>query len=428
MSLSKAVHFADRSKRGGLSALGNALRIAVDTLWANKLRSFLTVLGIVIGIAAVVLVGAAVEALRAYAVTTTAQTFGSNTFLISQVGSAGTLSRKELADKLRKNPEIYRREAETLGRLVSGVARTAATLQAVADVKSGNRTFLAASITGANASLEGIKNIRLSEGRFFSEEENRRARRVAVAGQDIVSELFPSLDPLGKEIRIEGEPFEIIGVQEKEGSSFGSSQDRYVWIPLLAFEKTWGNRRSVVIFAQPRDPRDYDLAREETRAGFRRLRGLRPGEEDNFDIMTPDAGRSFLGRLTGMIAVIIIPISSVAVFVAGIVVMNMMLVSVTERTREIGIRKSMGARKFDILSQILFESTLLTVAGGGFGVSLSYAGTVALSRALDTAVGMPLVYVLLAICLAVAVGLAAGLYPAYLASRMQPVEALRSET
>jgi putative ABC transport system permease protein len=428
MDLNKPAHSADRSRRETLSALGSALRIAADTLWAHKLRSFLTVLGIVIGIAAVVLVGAAVETLREYAIATTAQAFGSNTFLISQVASAGTLSRKELADKLRRNSEIYRREAEALGRLVSGVARTAATLQAVADVKSGNRTFLAASVTGTTAGLEAIKNIRLSEGRFFTDEENRRARRVAVTGQDIVGELFPSLDPLGKEVRIEGQPFEIIGVQEKEGSSFGSSQDRYVWIPLQTFEKIWGSRRSVVIFAQPRNATEYDLSREETRAAFRKLRGLRPGKTDDFDILTPDAGRSFLGRLTGMIAAIIVPISSVAVFVAGIVVMNMMLVSVTERTREIGIRKSLGARKSDILSQILFESTLLTMAGGGFGVTLSYSGTIGLSRAFGTAVGMPLAYVLLAVCLAAAVGLAAGLYPAYLASRMQPVEALRAET
>jgi putative ABC transport system permease protein len=249
-----------------------------------------------------------------------------------------------------------------------------------------------------------------------------------VVGRDIVNELFPSLDPLGKEVRIEGQSFEIIGVQEKEGSSFGSSQDRYVWIPLQAFEKTWGSRRSVVLFAQPRDAAAYDLSREETRAALRKLRGLRPGAEDDFDVMTPDAGRSFLGRLTGIIAVIIVPISSVAIFVAGIVVMNMMLVSVTERTREIGIRKSLGAKRSDILSQILFESTLLTVAGGGFGVTLSYAGTIGLSRAFGTAVGMPLAYVLLAICVAAAVGLAAGLYPAYLASQMQPVEALRAET
>ena len=182
VTLDKAAYLITRSKRGSLLSGGNALRIAADTLWANKLRSFLTVLGIVIGIAAVVLVGAAIEALREYAVATTAQTFGSNTFLISQVASAGTLSRKELADKLRRNPEIYRREAEALGRLVSETTRTAATLQAVADVKSGNRSFLAASITGTTADLETIKNLRFSEGRFFSEEENRRARRVAIVG------------------------------------------------------------------------------------------------------------------------------------------------------------------------------------------------------------------------------------------------------
>ena len=195
-----------------------------------------------------------------------------------------------------------------------------------------------------------------------------------------------------------------------------------------AFEKIWGSRRSVVIYAQPMDPANYELSREEARAALRKLRGLRPGEADDFDIMTLDAGRSFLGRLTGMIAVIIVPISSVAVFVAGIVVMNMMLVSVTERTREIGIRKSLGARKSDILAQILFESTLLTLAGGGFGVTISYAGTLGLSRAFGTTVGMPLVYVAVGLCVAAGVGLAAGLYPAYLASRMQPVEALKAET
>jgi len=410
------------------AALVSPLSVAAETLWANKLRSFLTVLGIVIGIAAVVLVGAAIEALREYTLATTAQAFGSNTFLISQVASAGALSRKELADKLRRNPEIYRREAEALGHLVSETTRTAATLQAVADVKWGNKTYLAASVTGSSASLEIIKNIRLSQGRFFSEEENRRARRVAVLGCDVADELFPSLDPLGKEIRIEGQPFEIIGVQAKEGSSFGASQDRSVWMPLHAFEKTWGSRRSVVLFAQPRNPAEYDFSREEARAALRRLRGLRPGEADDFDILTPDAGRSFLGRLTGMIAVVIVPITSVAIFVAGVVVMNMMLVSVTERTREIGVRKSVGATRSDILSQILFESTLLTLAGGGFGVTLAYAGAIALGRIFGTPVGLHLGYVLLAIGVAAAVGLAAGLYPAYLASRMQPVEALRAET
>jgi putative ABC transport system permease protein len=158
-----------------LRASATALRVALETLWGHPLRSSLTILAIVIGIAAVVLAGAAIQGLREYAVTTTAQAFGANTFLISQVGSLGNISRKELVEKLRKNPEIYRREAETLARALSESSRVAPTLRAVADVKRGNRTFLGASVTGSSANLETVRDIRLSQGRFFSEEENRRA-------------------------------------------------------------------------------------------------------------------------------------------------------------------------------------------------------------------------------------------------------------
>jgi putative ABC transport system permease protein len=161
---------------------------------------------------------------------------------------------------------------------------------------------------------------------------------------------------------------------------------------------------------------------------MRILRRLRPAETDNFDILTPEAGRSFLGRLTGMIAVAIVPISSVALLVAGIVVMNMMLVSVTERTREIGLRKSLGARNRDVLAQILFEATLLTMLGGGAGLFISWLGTFGLSEAFGTSVVIPLTYALMAIGVATAIGICAGFYPAYVASRMPPVEALRSET
>jgi putative ABC transport system permease protein len=405
----------------------NALLLALDTLWAHKLRSALTVLGIVIGIAAVVLVGAAIEALREYAVQTTAQAFGSNTFLISQVASAGNLSRKQLADKLRRNPEIYRREAESLGRAVSGSMRVAPTLSKVADVKSGNRTFLAGSITGSTAALETVRDIRVAEGRFFTEDEARRGRNVVVIGQDIVDQLFPGVDPLGKEVRILGRPFTVIGVQEPLGSSFGSSQDRYVWMPLISYEKIWGIRNTLTLFVQPKPGLDYAAAQDEARFALRTLRGTKPGQPDDFDMLVPESGRSFLGQLTGMISVAIVPISSVALLVAGIVVMNMMLVSVTERTREIGVRKSLGARRRDILGQILVESTLLTIAGGALGLLLSFLGSIALSRAFGTPVGIPAVYALLAVGITAAVGLAAGVYPAYLASRLQPVEALRSE-
>jgi putative ABC transport system permease protein len=414
--------------RGTLVAAGNALRIAAATLLAHRLRSTLTVLGIVIGIAAVVLVGAAIQGLNDYAVATTTQAFGSNTFLVSQVASLGSLSRKELADKLRKNPEIERREAETLAAATAGAVRIAPSLQAMSDVKAGNRTFLAASVTGSTANLEVIRDIRISRGRFFNDEENRRSQLVVVLGQDIVDELFPSVDPLGKQVRIQGRLFSVVGVQEKQGSSFGASLDRYVWMPLCAFEKLWGTRRSLTLFVQPKDGVTFDDAHDETRMQLRTIRRLRPGASDNFDVLTPEAGRSFVARLTGLIAVAIVPISSVALFVAGIVVMNMMLVSVTERTREIGVRKSIGARRRDIYAQIIFESTLLTVAGGGIGIFLSWLGTIGLSRAFGTPVSIPTSYLVLAVAVSAVTGLGAGLYPAYVASKMPPTEALRAET
>ncbi len=420
------------SIRGGFTewivALENALFIAVDTLWAHKLRSALTVFGIVVGIAAVVLVGATLGIIGDIAVRTTAQTFGTNTFIVSRIASVGDLTRKELSEKLRKNPEIYRREAEALARRLNGSVTIAPTLQAVADTKAGNRTFLAALITGSTSEIQQIRDIRLSAGRFFTDEENRRSRGVVVIGQDLVDELFPSLDPLNKRVRIQGRPFVVIGVQEKQGSSFGTSLDRNVYMPLLVYEKIWGSRQSVTIYAQPRDLERLPETEEQSRFAMRTLRRLRPKTADNFDVLTPETGRSFLARLTGMIAVAIVPISSVALVVAGIVVMNMMLVSVTERTHEIGLRKSLGARNRDVLAQILFESTLLTILGGAAGLLLSYLGTFGLSGAFGSSVGIPLGYALMALGVAAVIGIGAGFYPAYIASRMPPVEALRSET
>jgi len=417
----------DRSGTGR-TALGNAFGIAVDTLWSHKLRSALTVLGIVIGIAAVVLVGATLEVVRTTAVRTTTQTFGADTFVIAQVASIGDLSRKELADKLRRNPEIYRREAQELGARLRETTRTAATLQAVADVKAGNRTFLAATVLGSDAAIQDIRDIRMENGRFFTEEESRRAAAVAVIGWDLADELFPFGSPLGKQVRIRGRTFTVIGTQEKQGSSFGSSLDRNVYLPLTAFEKIWGSRRSVTVFARPRDGMPFAAAREDARMALRLMRRLKPNAPDNFDILIPEAGRSFLARLAGIIGVAIVPISSVALIVAGIVVMNMMLVSVTERTREIGVRKSLGARNRDVLAQILFESALLTVLGGAAGLFLSYLGTIALSRAFEAPVTIPPGYAFMALGLSAAIGLGAGYYPARLAARMPPVEALRAET
>ncbi len=407
--------------------MSNALRIALDTLWAHKLRSTLTLFGIIIGIAAVVLVGATLGVVRERVVRSTAQTFGTNNFIISQVASIGNLSRKELADKMRKNPEIYRRESERLAMRINRDALTAPTLQEVADVRAGNKTFLTASITGSNAAIQIIRDIQLSSGRFFTETENRHSVGVAVIGQDLVDELFPVVDPLGKRIRIKGRPFQVIGVEERQGSSFGNSLDRNVYIPLLAYEKIWGSRNSINLYVQPDDPEVFTETQEASRFAFRILRRLKANAPDNFDILTPDADRDFMAQLIDMIAVAIVPISSVALIVAGIVVMNMMLVSVTERTREIGLRKSVGARNRDILAQILFESTILTILGGSAGLLISYLAAFGLGGAFGSKVHIQFGYALMALAVSATIGISAGIFPAYLASRMPPVEALGSE-
>jgi putative ABC transport system permease protein len=405
-----------------------SLNIATSTLWAHKLRSLLTIFGIVTGIAAVVLIGGTLDVIRMIAAKSTAQTIGADTFIISQVASIGDLSRKDLERKLRINPEIYRREAESFALSSKEVARTAPGLSETADVKAGNKLFLAASITGSTPEIQVIRNIEISAGRFFTETENRRSNPVAIIGQDLVNELFPSVDPIDKTIRIKSQAFRVIGTQAKQGSSFGSSLDRNVYIPLLAFEKIWGSRRSVTLYIQPHIPESIPEAMDQSRMIMRMLRRLRPNKPDNFDTLTPEAGRSFLDRIIGIIGTAIVPISSVALFVAGIVVMNMMLVSVTERTREIGIRKALGARNRNIFAEILLEAALLTVAGGTIGLAVAYVGALGLSRIFDASIHISPGYALLSFAISAIIGVGAGFFPAWLASRMPPVEALRYET
>jgi putative ABC transport system permease protein len=416
------------TNRHGIVAFINAFRIALDTLWLHKLRSALTLFGIVIGISAVVLVGATLEVVRESIVRSTSQTFGTDNFLISRVGSVGDLDRKELARKLRKNPEIYRREAEKLAERIEPHTDTATVLQQFSDVKAGKRNFLAAQIIGSNATIRNIRDISLDSGRFFTENENQRSRSVAVIGYALAEDLFPEVEPLGKQVRIQGRPFTVIGVEEKQGSSFGNSLDRNVYIPLGTYEKIWGSRNSVDIYVQPDNPDDFDEALETARFHFRTIRRLRPNVPDNFDILTPEANRDFLAQIVDAIGIAIVPISSVALIVAGIVVMNMMLVSVAERTREIGIRKSLGARNRDILAQILFESIVLTSLGGIAGLLISYLAALGLDETFGSKVTIQAEYVLMALAVAGIIGIGAGIFPAYLASRMPPVEALSSET
>ena len=409
--------------------VSTAIGLALDSIRAHKLRSFLTLLGIIIGVASVILVGAAIDGLGSYAENLTAKQFGSNSYLVAQIASVGRLTRKQLAEKQRRNkvikPEVVSYLRDTTGdRIVYSVYT-----QRSVDVKAENQTFEGATVIGASAALPEIRDVPVADGRFFSETEERMRQPVALIGEDIRMALFPGVQPIGRKIRVSGIDFTVIGLMEKQGSSFGRSLDTPVYIPATVYAQLFGSRGGVAIFGKPRTGSGLgmDDALDVTRAALRSRFKAQPGKEDNFDTLTPDSVRSFIDQVLGFIAAIVVPVTSISLVVGGIVIMNIMLVSVTERTREIGIRKSLGARESDIMWQFLIESVILSMAGGALGVGFGALVCALLTAVFGTTLTITPAYVILSIFVSSSVGIISGWYPARKAARLDPVEALRAE-
>jgi putative ABC transport system permease protein len=412
-----------------LSYFTTAISLATDSIRAHKLRSFLTLLGIIIGVASVVLVGAAIEGLGAYAEGLTAKAFGSESYLIAQIASVGRLSNKQLVEKQRRNKRI-RPEEVTYLRTATGHSIVYSPLtQRVEDVKGENQVYEGGIIIGASSTLPEIRDVPVIDGRFFTDTEERMRKPVAVIGIDIRDALFPGGSPIGKKLRVRGVEFTVIGLLERQGSTFGRSLDNPVYIPITVLYAMYGSNRGTMLFgkARPESGLSMEEALDTTRAALRAHFHTRPGQEDNFDILTPDSVRTFVGAILGIIAAVVVPITSISLVVGGIVIMNIMLVSVTERTREIGVRKSLGARQHDIMLQFLIESVLLSIAGGIIGLAFGYALCAGLTAAFGTTLRVTLPYVFLSIFVSTTVGVVSGWYPARRAARLDPVVALRAE-
>jgi putative ABC transport system permease protein len=414
-----------------LYTFSTAASLAFASIRAHKLRSFLTLLGVIIGVCSVVIVGAAIDGLGAYAEQTTAKTLGSNSYQIGQLLQLGRMSRKERYEKLKYNkrirPEDYTFLKETTGeRILYSPYRNKS-----ADVKHGTQILESVSIIGVAASMAEIREVDLTEGRFFTEQEERNRVPVAVIGEDLRTEFFPDVTPLGKEIKILGFDFTVVGVQEKIGSGGGNgqSQDLVVYIPSTVYNRVFGPDQSLLVFAKakPGEGLSLDQALDLTRVALRNHYKTRPGKPDNFDTLTPDSIREFIGSIIGLISAAVVPITAISLVVGGIVIMNIMLVSVTERTKEIGLRKSLGARHGDLMLQFLMEAVFLSAFGGGVGLALGWA----IARIASVFAGFPLgvspFYVFLSLFVSSAVGVVSGWYPAARAARMDPVEALRAE-
>ena len=379
--------------------------------------------------ASVILVGAAIDGLGAYADEITSKAFGTNSFMIAQLTSLGRISARQRMDKLKYNKKVGKDEVQYLRASMGQDVLYSSYQNRSADVRAENQTYESAQIIGVSYNMPEIRDIPVAYGRFFVASEEERHKHVAVIGDDIRMFFFPGRDPLGKIIKISGSEFTVIGVLEHQGSSFGQSLDNPVYIPSPVFQSLFGGSQNLAIFgrASPAAGLTMNGALDNTRGALRSHFHTRPGKPDNFDNLTPDSVRSFTDSILSVIAAVVVPITSISLLVGGIVIMNIMLVSVTERTREIGVRKSLGARKSDIMLQFLTESLMLSLAGGGIGVATGALLAVIISAVAGATLSITAPYVIVSIFVSSMVGILSGWYPARRAANLDPVEALRAE-
>ena len=393
---------------------------------ANPLRSGLGALAIAVAVGTMAGVVTGLDGFARYTQRASARAFGSDTFVLARV-TTSAVSRKELADQLARNRSVTRSDVRFLDRYADGQVLYAPLAQTRADVTAGGRKFENASVSGTAATLFEVRDLGIARGRFLGKDEEDRAAQVAVIGADIADALFPGLDPVGRTVRIGGRGFTVIGTQARQGSSGGVSLDRFAWMPLQAFERVFGAPASLQVFARAPMLDLTGAAEDRARVTMRARRQLRPGERDTFDILTPEAARSFVQRLSERIGAAAAPISIMALLAAIVVVTNTTLVSVTQRTREIGVRRALGAARSHIIIEVLAESSLIAIAGGAVGLAAAETLLALASGPLDLDLPLRASTMAWSLGAAAASGIVAGWYPARRAARIDPIVAIRQE-
>jgi putative ABC transport system permease protein len=400
--------------------------IALAAIWAHKLRSFLTLLGVIFGVAAVIIVVSLIEGFNAYIDEKIAD-IGTNALLVQKYGIDDFSDLDTYLKATRRNPDVRMDDAEAVEQLAPLVDQISIQAMTFAEVRYGDERISGVVTQGVSANAAEINRLTPEVGRFFTLLEETRSRDVAFVGSDVAERFFPTGDPLGKALKIDGRPYTVIGVAEPIGSVFGQSRDGFVMIPITSFLETYGSRRTLSLLVTSRHAEDYDAMIDQVRVAMRVHRHLGPDATDDFGIVTPDAINNLRDKIFGTIQVTTIGVTAIALVVGGIVIMNIMLVSVTERTREIGVRKSLGARRADILKQFLAESTIMAVGGGLLGTLFAFVGAETIATLTPIPTALPVVWTVISISVSAAVGLVSGVYPAWRAANLDPIVALRSE-
>jgi putative ABC transport system permease protein len=398
--------------------------IALETIWGAKLRSLMTVLGNIVAVTSIIAVVALIQGLNASVQDAILNQAGADSFSVQQYPM--TMS-EEAFEAVRNNPRISPTDARAIER--HGSLVTAVLLQASGSgqVVYGGRTIDSVSIQGVSEDFGAFSTFNAERGRLMSRIEVERARPVVVVGWDVADRLFGPVDPLDKVIQIEGIHFRVVGVSAKRGSFLGQSQDAFIVMPLGQFQQIFGARRALSLTVKPRDLTLIDQAMDEATVALRVARRLKPRDANNFGMFTSETFLNLYSQATSGIFAVLVGIVALSLVVGGIVIMNIMLMVVSERTREIGLRKALGARRVDILTQMLSESVVLSVLGGIVGTLLGAGIALAISSLTPVPARIELWSVALGIGITAAVGLFFGLYPASRAARLDPIEALRKE-
>jgi putative ABC transport system permease protein len=405
-----------------------AASVAFDSLRSSKLRSFLTLLGIILSTATLIAVMSVIHGMDVY-IANSASSMGTDGFRAVRMAFVGPRNPKAFLKAMQHNPQLSTEEYEFVKSRVTLSRDVGIAVNRAVRVAHGTDMIDAVQLTGVTANSAVMTNTQIDGGRFLSEIEGRRHMNVIFLGSDLKDRFFPSTDPIGKSVAIDGVPFEVIGFAKTKGSNaFGQSQDNFASIPAETYFKIYGSHVGISYIFLAQDRSQLEQAQDEVRMLMRSYRHLRPQEEDTFGLVSADTLVGLWDQLTGTLAAAAIGIVSVFMVVGGVVIMNIMLAVVSERTREIGVRKSVGARRKDILNQFLVESSMLSAMGGLIGVTIAWTIAVIVRNFTPVPMEVPLNAVVIGVSLSTAVGLFFGIYPARRASRLDPIVALRAES
>ena len=407
-----------------MSQIFESVRLALASIWANKLRSMLTLLGNIVAVSSIITVVALITGVNAAVTDAIVSDLGADSFTIQRMGIT---QNEDDFERMRNNPLVTMQDADAIKRFATSVQSIMAQAQTSTRVAYRDEELETLQVQGVSEDYIDFAAFDAERGRMITPLEIKRKRPVTLIGWGTAERLFGGGDPLDKQIKIAGVPFTVVGVSKKKGAAFGQSLDEFVVIPLGQYQKLFGARQSLAIMVKPRDASLAALAKDEARVALRVDRGLRAREPDNFGIVASDSVLGIFQQATAGIAVLLVGIVGLSLLVGGIVIMNIMLMVVSERTREIGLRKALGAKRRDIMSQVLTESITLSLVGGIAGIALGTIFSAIISALTPVPSAVEAWSVALGVFITAAVGLFFGWMPARRAAMLDPIEALRRE-